>query len=729
MTNVSNFPDTIDNLKEFKKICHYLLEKHKKNPIKYKKTEKIIAQNIQENLYNIHSLEEQEAQTKLIKSLLPLPVLEHLGDSILYNENKSLKFLFEENLYLYDDYEKNKNYIKVVKIGNIDVNEAIDKIKKEFNCKNQGLELILLHKEVLKYLNIIENDYFIFLEYDKQIYKFNFENSFNNIPENIFYKEVKVNNINNIEFEENFSNRKILYLFNNCSKILNEFLAISKSDKDINLFKKLTYKVDTKETNLDLLYKSTFLLLEKNTFSLPKYFYNTIIKKYISNSKYFVFLDEKSVPSKKYGCNKMFLNDQIDYEMITSLIISSFSCSQYEIIDEKYVRIYNKNKGKYVFNVKVHIIIINKIVEQIVAFNYLNETLPTFTLKEGVTNRFEYNNTSLKSYDDLREYLNSMNIFEFKNISPITFNEYKKTNEKVSTKFNGLKMDERLIDIPDGINFIKDLKEFSFLSDNSYKYNYEDLKEAFLLFSSEYIKGTVKKNTPNVNNYINEINNLSDFFKLNLRKQYKILISILNKYSKINNKNLSSNFIRIILNGKDIDSVEIKNKMRALILTFLNLVVVYGYKKNINVTDIDFSLIKINDVEIENEEYLDLYRQNKLLERLEKKVNNFNYELDTGEVNCDFLNLNFKEKKYWYLCDCFNIEETSLETVNETIIMKIKNSLLNGNIFIDEINMDDISSTVVKFKIDVIDDICMSLTVGELFEQLCNKTYRDSIFK
>ena len=668
-----------------------------------------------------------------------------------------LKFEFNDNLYLIDKYLsiENQKQILVKKIGNIKAEEAIGIIKDYFGeiATPKFISSVLILPNVLKELGIIGDDYTIIIENNGKEETLSFTEISSNIDRRLFYKKHEKNDVlstlkireeEKIEYKTN--NSKLDYASDSNIKLLKLLgeLSISIEDKMLfdqlyNNFKSINKVTLNKDTNIDwMIISSYFLLNEDKRINLP----NTY-SKYLSEFKF------------ECCCLN---NDEIDYDKIVKYVRNSLAHSSYEIIDERFIRIYSYNRetNTFDYNIVISKNMILKIIDDIEFFGNLNTHFPI--IGSDFTKKFTLEPEGIKNKQELQEYLKSRKIidikkYEFKNDIDCGFFRY---------------WIESLINNTSGFDYYLGEKEEY---DHLQQYLNIELEEYHISETDmDYILTEVDKIGPKFyrHSFYNKNQIIANIYrtkKLGLKVLNNEFLKIITTQDKINNSLITT------LDSNPVEFYNLQNYLKILIISYLNNLLLYSYNenKNINSSELQFETVMnfnknilkdkklkhikqlentIKNINLEKESLIEYIKDRRIqlsnpvfLEKApESVIENTKKLLIEAQIKLE--NLDEKEIEQKVLELNYELEEIKQELIsidskdfdiNRYILEHLRNSLAHGNIkFQNNIDINDISNTKIIYE-DFYPNTCnktfeAEISLGNLLMQLSNKKYLESIY-
>lgn len=668
-----------------------------------------------------------------------------------------LKFELTDNLYLLNKYIpiENQKQILVKKIGNIKVEEVIKMIKDYFGeiATPQFISSILILPNVLKELGIMDDNYTIVIENNGKEEEISLTEISNNINTNLFYKRhernsvlenLKVKEESKVEYKTN--NSKLDYASDSNIKLLKLLSELSINMKDKLLFENLynNFKSVNKitlnqDTNIDwMIISSYFLLNENKRINLP--------------STYIEYLKEFNFEC--YSLN----NEEIDYDKIIKYIRNSLAHSSYEIINDRFIRIYSYNEeiDSYDFNIIVAKRMILKLIEDIEFFGSLNTHFPI--IGSDFTKPFICEPEGIKNKQELIEYLKSRKIID------LNKHEFK---EDFNCEYFSFWIKRNLNNTTGYDYYLGEKEEYDYLK----QYLNVDLEEKDLSDTDiDYILEEIEKIGPKfyTHSFVNKNQIIANIYrnkKLGLKVLNNEFLGVIKTENKLDNSLLKT------LDVTPIEFYNLQNYLKILVISYLNNLLLYSYNenKNINTSELEFERVMSLDINILKDKKI------KYAEQLQNRINNLSNEkenlvkfIDTKEklvLNTSFLenapeNVIEREKNSLIKAQTKlgNLDETAIEeevtklrsefeeikqeilridnnefNINEYILEHLRNSLAHGNIsFPNGIDVYDISNTKIVFE-----DFHPKtnnktfegeIKVGCLLKQLSNKKYLESIY-
>lgn len=512
--------------------------------------------------------------------------------------------------------------------------------------------------------------------------------------------------------------------FYSCSKeLLNQLLALSHNDNDEVL--------SNLKDNIDLIWVliSTSLLLSENLLknhNIYKIINNkqfimleNILDKNIMDDEYekfnSFFLDENnkiinpfhnliddSQELKKmieddqklkdytnYGCNtSVITNEILDYKKLIIMVRNSLAHSNYEVIDENYLRLYHYNKNNQLdFNVKINIIMVLTIIDEL---NELASKLYEPFLNEYYNRDAEIQFANRELPDDqITEYLLGFKVVNQEEIIEI-LEEAKKEKDYYP-------------DFSKDNNFDK----FSII----YNFIYNKIKPVcdYGIILNEVIY-YLRKNNKIIDDYFYEKYGYYDYFNSDFYKS-----------NEQNNKGSLK-----------------ENKFKILLFSYLNTLLLYNYNSNheIDYQKIDFSKMRISEnikkkyIESKYKNIKNLFNKLKIQEinllKISQSINKLKEQMHNAKEQNNFLtnilpnriedlkkqyNLaysSYLENKKQAQQELYNklFEISDLQdnvnlnlSLSEFIINHLRNSLAHGYVtFPNGINYNEIFETEICFE-------------------------------
>lgn len=457
-----------------------------------------------------------------------------------YGCSYEVSLIYLENMY----YIENKNYNnvkldKLVEMKNYLLSKnylIIDNLFKEYLKRHDvifdGYYFNKLEKEMIEQLkkitnvNIITKDYH---DYDNHVYKFN------TIDEEVEYVAFKICDL----IEHNIPLKKIKIAginndyYNPINRIFNMYNL--KIATDINIYSTYTVKLFIENYSSNI--KSTLEILKENKCD------KDIIDKIISILNEYNFISD-------YNLVKDFVIDDLRKAKITTHYdneIEVIDILQRDVTDE------------YVFYL-----------------NYNQESVPKVVLdKDYITDDIRYL-TTLDNICDINKRNRQLITLALKNIKNLIITYKLKTPFAVFTKANILDQEDKIVKIPDSINYstISNQVNLALMMDNLYKYGTVD--ERFALFNKHYkidynsFDNSYKKINPlELYDYLSNkltlsYTSMNDYYKCSFKYYLKYILKI-DKNNDNTKKHIGSIFHYVLEQGCK-DDIDINSCIEKYIL-------------------------------------------------------------------------------------------------------------------------------------------------------------------
>ncbi|MDD3452937.1 MAG: hypothetical protein PHN42_01500 [Bacilli bacterium] len=376
--------------------------------------------------------------------------------------------------------------------------------------------------------------------------------------------------------------------------------------------------------------------------------------------------------NKNYGCNDLIVeNNKINYIKLVKRIRNALAHSNYEVLNNDYIKIYHYENNKLDLNIVINKLIVLTIIDEI-------------------------NEKVLKTYSEF--------FFQYKeSCHPLWFNENISDEEIIShiLSFKIINKDE----------IIKILKE----SKKTKEYHE---KEQNSLLKKEIIFGLIYKK-------------ISPFFKMaqvldliiyeKYKNNEKLEEYFYHKYG------LYNYYSEPISKAK-----EKKEKFKLLFLSLLNIIFLHNFNNKVDIKIVDFSYFNIdknvlngiieniyNDINLIQEDIENkfvkkkdmLSEKNILSKRLDNNYRNNNYynvvlpqKIDDSKQKLINLENSIHEKKvqiYKKLFEIIELKNQSFfdEGFSKMILRHIRNSLAHGNVyFVQEIDLNNLLNNDICFE-------------------------------
>lgn len=537
--------------------------------------------------------------------------------------------------------------------------------------------------------------------------------------------------LNNIINFKNLENDKIICSQNDIDpswQLISTALLLSENLlKNVNIYSMLNAKhfvmleniLDKNIMDSDYQELESFFLDENNNVINP--FHNLMATEF-EYDKYF----EKEIITeyKKYGCNQSIITQNtIDYKKLIIRIRNSLAHSNYEILDEDYLRLYHYNDNKKMdFNVKINKVIVLTVIDE------LNEMAAK--LYEPFLNEYYLRNDSLQ------------------------YETHELTDEEIINyfmKYNILTLEE-----------IKEVLEYA-KKDPDFYPNFET--------DNNFDKFTI----------INDI----IFDKIKPICDYGIILNELIYEMSKNDKSMDSYFYEkfgyynyfnsFFFESSNLTKEETlkQNRFKIILLAYLNSIFLYNYNSHtINYYDIDFTKMQIGK-NIKKDYIKSKYKsiqasfrllltKEKELIKISKSISKLERQLKSGNSKNDFLTQilpirisslktqynkeyqKYLEEKGITQQEMYNklFEISDLEdninlnaNLSEYIINHIRNSLAHGYVrFVGEIDYNNLLDTIIIFedyeknnrKIKTFEG---NIKLGDLLISLNNEKFLNTLFK
>lgn len=548
-----------------------------------------------------------------------------------------IKFkIIDNKLFAYDMMlgPENQTLIEVKTVNGYNANDIIQTFKND-GYTNEQISSMVLHKEILTAYGFESKKLEILID------GVNIDLSNPNIEfdYNIFYKEHVKSSIldkSNFNMANGFDKVRLdsSYGYESNMKLLQMLHGLSKSDVDLKLFETIYKKngetigfCENGDTNIDWMYISTFFLMNKEEKGdLPNYIYPSLGRKLKLNSNggpWLTFLDEANeeqsfgynVDENSYGCNSYICHDgKYDTKMIFHAVRDAIAHSSYEVLDQDYIRIFGYDERNNIMNcnfkIKKDIVIefINKISE----FRSFGNLFPVCTLEEP-----NVNNVSIKSEDELREYLkriiiSDVDIKAYKDLDQLKqLQQYARLieyamNSQSDIKYNDTHLSDSLeYDYSNKIRHMsfrmenpmcRYIKEIRMCSENELKvfadYNYKELKLSDEQIERIIVQVKTIKDTFYSHSAYNQHSIITELIRNELNPSRNIS-AVLNDIIDTQNKNNGT--IMDTLNDSASKYIDYDKVVKASIIAYLNNTLLYNFNGNsIDCSELEFSEMSKN---------------------------------------------------------------------------------------------------------------------------------------
>lgn len=757
--------------------------------------------NFEENI-GLLNIDVAKTATKYLKILLKYGVMDEkygiIGGQTILSDRKGLnpytqflKFkIINNKLYIYDNVlnRENQKLLPVKEINKISVEKVIKKIREYFgnDISDNEIEQLLMHQEVLKSLEIIKTEFIITIENKGKNIEFSLSKTHKN--NEMFKKKhekaeiLKSLEMTPIEKEYKNDNYKLEYAYDSSCKLLKTLLNMSSSENDKSFFYEILSKQieeygykEKEEMNMDWMIMSSFLLFNEKYFEqIPDWELEQILE-IIKNHHLLkgYILDENNnivggFDDNDIGCNTHIIDktNNINNKQLFISIRNALAHSSYEVINKNYIRLYgyDPNNNHLNFNILLSKNVINMFINDLQLYGNFNNIFPQIIVKDIslIPSTFR-NNQNMKSKQQIIEFLNLVSIAKLEKYS---FNCHNSSR-------NSLKY----------IMIISELEKYGSLMPA--RWNNKDNIQTYFnnLKINEIVNGSIKYENLTEEDYEYILKEISKdenhFYQLSLSHQCTIINQILTK-KYYTNQSIDNSFKKIIttfnkdgegliesLDKTSTEYINIDNYIGALIISYLNDILLYSYNENLNLdySEIDFSNMEIQKDILTQRNYSNIENLNREYDNLEKELedklrfidkkkrekqllenkgisNNYYYSLketiDTAYKEYDKIYPEkiekMKEIKYRIYEEMFNISDIQNEAaqINKTVFTHLRNSLAHGNIsFPNGIDTNEIINTKILFE-DYKNErktFSATITIKDLLIQLTNKRFYDSIFK
>ena len=664
--------------------------------------------------------------------------LEYTKDGIYkYLPNRGtylIKFKIVENyIVAYNALERDeyRAYAKVTRINDVSVDRLI----------NQGLkaEQLYIPEEMSKYGINLNREYTLTFSDGTE---YNLKNGFGMTDKfrrsNIKSKVIKISNLSFHTPSTPSSNTMLDYAATSFKAIITNLFNLSKSEEDKMMFYYLLDTMDEVNNNytnmkahLDMLYLSTAMCLSNEDITnIPDYIAYEFARGYKRNMPSFEFVDKVTT----VATNTAVVTDgNIDYKKVITMCRNCIAHSNYEVIDDNTIRLFNE--GKDSLNILVNKKNLLYALKELNDYNTLENIFPII-IKKFRENEVDY--LTEENIDEFLDYLDItvMNKIEFTNLA-----DSDKQKVLEGTLINNAARMRRELSYPVSYYTTEDLY-------NKYikKHLTPDCRMVKVKMTQElkdYIKQEIK-----------ELDGEYFYHKVSRSTQDEIIAKIIKQ--KYNKK--STSFARaldniIINNGTEpralgIDStsyITYKSNLEFNIIALLNSLLLYPYnhnKGNIDVTDLRFEnhiyeqfldskINRLKEGSVYKVHLRDEYEAlMKTISSISVKENVFkDYEDKIRKADGKSVKLMGEINSL----DCITqgtATDDQYKMINVDILNKMRDSLAHGRVEVSHININDIGSTKLRF-LDIFEgmtEMDVTITLKELLETLSDKLLLTSYF-
>lgn len=628
--------------------------------------------------------------------------------------------IIDNKLYLYNSFEKEeyRNYIEIKRINNKRVSTLIklgltpDDLLDPENLLEYGIDVsnkYILKLKGYKKFNIYEDD--------EERLKFRREHKKSQI--------LKVTNSKQFKENKPSNNPMLDYASTAYKSMLNSLYNLSKTDKDKELFqtliddiKNINDNFSDMNTSMNIAYLSTALLLgDKDYDYIPDYIINIFVNAPSWGLNKYQFVDEKDILENNYA---VVTDNKIDPKKIIIMTRNAIAHSNYEVINNEYIRVFNIGKNK--FNIYMPINLLLYILKELNGYYTFYGLYPTLMK--------EFNEIETISKDTIDEFLDKIKIH-----IPSTY-ELKHYKDRDMNDLLDVHMKLNVADARRELNFLVMEDTNKMIFD---RYIHPHLKEeSFLkeIIVDEKLKEYIKR-------YIEMTD--SDYFynKIARSTQEDIIANIIkqkiNKKSTYFNQVLDSIMINSALDFKslNVDSRSYITYLPEIELTILSLLnIFFCYSHNHNKSNVDTTTLRFPNYFYERElmSKVDKVRQLTSLKTdirtyitylLVNKPNSDKIEQELKRTDLIDKKVEFTEVQINYLNNILENRATTEQylKIHEDMLTRIRDSIAHGNVILGDIDINDIGSTTITFidKYKEITEFVGTITLKDLLETISNK--------